>query len=105
MRRIVKDNRYYGSENIVVFDKYYRPVYEGDFILTKYGRVCEVVWLRSDNHIGYDLKPTGYIDYPPPDEYDMWYGGNLIKVTNCGYDEIEKIREAEGLKKYGKDDN
>jgi hypothetical protein len=35
----------------------------------------------------------------------MWYGGNLIKVTDCSYDEIEKIREAEGLKKYGKDDN
>jgi hypothetical protein len=29
----------------------------------------------------------------------------LIKVTDCSYDEIENIREAEGLKKYGKDDN
>ena len=105
MERSVECDKYLGSNNVVVFDKYYRPIYEGDWVITKYGRVCKVVWLRSDSHIGYDLKPTGYTDYPPPDEYDMWYGGNLIKVTNYGYSEIENIREAEGLKKYGKDDN
>ena len=28
MQRIVKCDKYFGSNNVVVFDKYYRPVYE-----------------------------------------------------------------------------
>lgn len=87
-------------DNIVTVDKYYRPLYEGDYVITKHGRVCKIIWHRSCAHIGYDLEPI-HSTYPKPDEYDLWEPRNLIKINNM-YDvnerRIAEIIEMEGIR-------
>ena len=86
-------------DNIVTVDKYYRPLYEGDYVMTKHGRVCQIVWLRSASYIGYDLEPI-HGTYPAPDEYDLWEPTNLIKLNAREINEetIAKYIEMEGIK-------
>ena len=67
-------------KNIVTVDKYYHPLYEGDYVLTKHGRICQIVWLQSTSYIGYDLEPVANFIYPAPDEYDLWNPTNLVKL-------------------------
>ena len=78
-------------KQIVTYDKFYTPIYEDDWVITKYGRVCKVVWFHGINFIGYDLKPVAFTNYSPPDEYDMWNPLNLIKLRTFDLEEIEKI--------------
>ena len=68
-------------KQLVTLDKYYNPLYEGDYVITKHGRVCKIIWSRNSSHIGYDFEPL-HTAYPPPDEYDKWNPHNLIKLNN-----------------------
>lgn len=85
-------------ERLVTVDKYYRPLYEGDYVMTKHGRVCKIVWRRTSAIIGYDLEPVGFLDAPPPDETGIWNPFNLIKVENYNNDYIIEIMKREGIK-------
>ena len=67
-------------KDIVTVDKYYNPLYEGDYVLTEHGRICQIVWLYSNSHIGYDLKPVANLIYPPPSSYNMWNPMGLVKL-------------------------
>jgi hypothetical protein len=78
-------------DTIVAIDRNGKYIYEGDWVITKYGRVCKVVWRRNEGIIGYDLEPTGFIHYPPPDQYDMWKPCNLILLTIFNNDEVQEI--------------
>ena len=67
-------------KDIVTMDKYYNPLYEGDYVLTERGRICKIVWLHSNSHIGYDLKPVANLIYPPPSTYNAWNPQGLVKL-------------------------
>lgn len=84
-------------KQIVTYDKFYTPIYEDDWVITKYGRVCKVVWCHGNNFIGYDLIPVAFTDYPPPSEYDIWSPFNLIKLRTFNLKEIEKIMKDNGI--------
>lgn len=67
-------------KQIVGVDKNYNYLYEGDYVKTKYGRICEIIWLNTNAFKGYDLKPVLELDKPAPDKEDMWNPHNLEKT-------------------------
>lgn len=73
-------------------DKYGNVIFENDYVRTKYGRVCKVVWFSSPAHCGWDLIPIADLDCPPPDEYALW---SLDGLEICGneIDEQSEINE------------
>ena len=83
------------KQEIVTVDKYYRPLYEGDWVLTQYGRVCKIVWHISNDLIGWDLEPVGFWHYKYPDSETMWNPHYLIKVTNFNNNLIQDIIDKE----------
>ena len=85
-------------KEIVTFDKYYRPLYEGDYVMTKYGRVGKIVWRQTSAIIGYDLEPVGFFDAPPPDKFTLWDPHTLTKVDDFNNDYIIELMKQEGIK-------
>ena len=83
---------------LVTVDKHYRPLYEGDYVITEYGRVCKIVWRQNYSIIGYDLESVGFFDAPPPNRSGMWNPSNLIKVNSFNNDYIIEIMKREGIK-------
>lgn len=84
--------------NIVTVDKYYRPLYEGDYVMTKHGRICKIVWRHTNAIIGYDLEPALFFDAPPPDQFNLWDPHNLVGVDNFNSDYIIELMKQEGIK-------
>lgn len=76
---------------IVGVDKNYNYLYEGDYIITKYGRIYEIVWLNTNAFKGYDLKPVLELDKPAPDKEDMWNPHNLEKTEGNAVDALNAI--------------
>lgn len=76
---------------IVGVDKNYNYLYEGDYVITKYGRICEIVWLNTNAFKGYDLKPVLELDKPAPDKEDMWNPHNLEKTEVNAVDALNAI--------------
>lgn len=58
-------------------------IFEGDVVLTKYGRACIVEWFEPK--LCFDLQP---LDNPEtlrnraPDPWDVWYAENLEVIGN-----------------------
>jgi hypothetical protein len=66
-----------------ITDKNGELIYEGDYVKTKYGRICQVIWFCSQSYLGFDLKPVANItDDNLPDEYDIWNSDNLEILKN-----------------------
>lgn len=55
-------------------------IFQNDFVKTKYGRICQVVWFEPK--LRWDLKPVANLDCKAPDEWDMWNSENLEVVGN-----------------------
>lgn len=85
-------------EHLVTVDKYYRPLYENDYVITKYGRICKIVWRHTSAIIGYDLIPVGFFDAPPPDKENLWEPRNLIRIDNYNNDYLIELMKQEGIK-------
>lgn len=66
-----------------LFDKNGETIFEGDVVLTKYGRACIVEWFEPK--LCFDLQP---LDNPEtlknraPDLWDIWYAENLEVIGN-----------------------
>ena len=65
-----------------LYDKNNEPIYEGDVVITKYGRWCKVVWFSSPCFQGWDMKPFDHLECNAPDKFDLWEPQNLEVVTN-----------------------
>lgn len=61
-------------------DKNYKLLYEDDVVITKYGRICKIVWKDTQCFKGYDLIPMAKLNEKAPDEWDMWNPENLEKT-------------------------
>ncbi|MBR6907989.1 hypothetical protein IKN40_05910 [bacterium] len=58
-------------------------IYEGDYVITKHGRICQVIWLSNAGYLGFDLIPiTNITDDNAPDQYDIWKSENLEIINN-----------------------
>lgn len=62
-------------------DKYNNPIYIGDVVKTKYGRLCKIVWRNTNCFIGCNLEPLEY-EHKAPDKWDLWCSENLEVVEN-----------------------
>lgn len=61
-------------------DKNGRLIYEGDVVLTKYGRPCRVYpFVSASAGMCWDLHPLTW-DKPAPSSYDLWASYNLEVV-------------------------
>lgn len=78
-------------KQIVEVDKNYNYLYEGDYVKTKYGRICEIIWLNTNAFKGYDLQPVLELDKPAPDKEDMWNPHNLEKTEVNAVDAFNSI--------------
>lgn len=61
-------------------DKNNNPIFEGDIVRTKYGRLCLVVWCSHSSFVGVDLDALE-ADHKAPSEYDLY--DCLEIVGNC----------------------
>lgn len=61
-------------------DKNNKPIFEGDIVRTKYGRLCLVVWCSHSSFVGVDLDALE-ADHKAPSEYDLY--DCLEIVGNC----------------------
>lgn len=52
-------------------DKKGKPIFEGDIVKTKYGRLCLVEWRKTRQFIGFDLTPLE-IKHEAPSVYDLY---------------------------------
>lgn len=76
-------------------DKNGETIFEGDVVLTKYGRACIVTWFEPK--LCFDLQP---LDDPEtlrnraPDPWDVWYSENLEVIGNVydGY-KLPEVKE------------
>lgn len=78
-------------QRIVGVDKNYEYLYENDYVITKHGRICQIVWKDTNAFKGYDLIPILNLDNPPPDEGDMWDPHNLEKTRVSALDAMNSI--------------
>jgi hypothetical protein len=78
-------------KQIVGVDKNYNYLYEGDYVKTKYGRICQIEWKDTRAFKGYDLTPMLELDKPAPDEGDMWDPHNLEKTEVNAVDAFNAI--------------
>lgn len=69
-------------------DKNGKQVFEHDIVTTKYGRLCEFVWLNVPSFCGYDLKPLES-KHPCPTAHDLYYYCNLEVVGNKFDNDLE----------------
>lgn len=56
------------------------PLFEGDVVETKYGRLCKIVWFESPSRCGWDLEPYAKLHKKAPDHFDLWAAENLMFV-------------------------
>lgn len=78
-------------------DKNGKPIFEGDIVKTKYGRLCRVIFFESSAHRCWDLVPIGTTDnlkVKAPTSWDLWYSGNLEVIGNI-YDNLELLEVRE----------
>lgn len=72
-------------------DEYGTKIFEGDIVLTKYGRECKVEYRVLEGFVGFDLIPLE-CGNDQPDRYDLWREKNLTVVWNI-YDDRYKVVE------------
>lgn len=78
-------------------DKNGKPIFEGDIVKTKYGRLCRVIFFESSAHRCWDLVPIGTTDnlkVKAPTSWDLWYSGNLEVIGNI-HDNLELLEVRE----------
>ncbi len=67
----------------VTTDKNDKIVFVGDYIKTRFGRICEVVLLDNDENKCVDLIPIANIkDGNAPSKWDLWHKDNIEVVGN-----------------------
>ena len=69
------------------------PIYEGDIVETKHGRLVSIEWFSSPAHLCWDMKPCRYLNGrppDPPDTHDLYLSENLKVVGNL-YDNPELL--------------
>lgn len=69
------------TESIGQRDRSLKPIFEGDIVETKYGRLCKVVRKTTPYFNGWDLVPIEG-EHKIPDKYDLWDSKNLLVVGN-----------------------
>ena len=67
-----------------LYDKNRKPIFEGDWLKTKTGRICEVNYKSTSCFQGWDLTPVASLKYPnncinteASPEWDLWESDNL----------------------------
>ena len=78
-------------KQIVGVDKNYNYLYEGDYVKTKYGRICQIEWKDTKTFKGYDLIPILELDKPAPDDEDKWDPNNLEKTEVSAMDAFNAV--------------
>lgn len=78
-------------KQLVTLDMFDAPLYEGDIVITEYGRVCKIVWRQTCAIIGYDLEPIGNFQYQAPSKENCWNPAYLIKITHSENHYVEKL--------------
>lgn len=63
-------------------DKNNNPIFEGDIVSTKYGRLCLVVWCSHSSFVGVDLDALE-ADHKAPSEYDLY---DFLEIVGNCYD-------------------
>lgn len=67
-------------------DKNDKKVFIGDYITTRFGRVCEVILLNNDENKCADLIPIANVkdgkDDNSPSLWDLWHKDNIEVVGN-----------------------
>ena len=61
-------------------DKFQKKLFDGNLVVTKFGRVCLVIW-HSGAHC-WALLPVGRLNCKVPDRDDLWASENLEKIGN-----------------------
>ncbi|MCX4355874.1 MAG: YopX family protein [Oscillospiraceae bacterium] len=62
-------------------DKNGKPIFEGDIVQTKHGRLCKVVRRINSAVNCWGLVPLE-CKHRSPDEWDLWNSNNLLVVGN-----------------------
>ena len=65
-----------------------REIYEGDIVECESGRICKVVFFKSNSACCFDLVPVGGFDCKPPKESTLWK--DLTVIGNI-YDNPELL--------------
>lgn len=71
-------------------DKNGIKIFEGDIVITQYGRLCVVIWHQTDCHCGWDLYPVND-DHKPPSKWCAFNSDCLEVVSNI-YDNPEMLK-------------
>ena len=81
-----------------ITDKNSKKIFENDVVKTKYGRLCQVVWVSSPYYQCWDM--TGLESkHQAPDWRDIWYKNNLEVVGNIYDNPLLKMKVM--LRRYG----
>lgn len=62
-------------------DKHKIPIFEGDIVQTKHGRLCKVVRRINSAVNCWDFVPLE-CKHRSPDEWDLWDSNNLLVIGN-----------------------
>ena len=79
-----------------LLDKNGKRIFEGDIVMTKYGRLCVVVWFSSRVYNGWDLDPVRTslnLAYTKPPERPDLYCQEYLKIVGNIHDNPELLKE------------
>lgn len=80
---------------IGITDKNSKKIFENDVVKTKYGRLCQVVWVSSPYYQCWDMIGLES-KHQAPDWRDIWYKDNLEVVGNI-YDNPRLVESDETI--------
>ena len=76
-----------------LLDKNGKKIFEGDYVRTKYGRICEVVWHQPA--ACWDMNAVAKIDFKAPLYLECWRARNNEVIGNR-WDNPELLEEVGG---------